>query len=264
MIRFQLTRPWLVTTVLSAMAAGLLSGIPSTVWAFATDGDPWEATRAAALVLVSRDDWFPLQIAAATVVHGGMSLFWAGVLCGALSPKRAVLDGLGAGFSIAVLDLLVIGQTIPVMRDLPFLPQLADHLAFGGVVGAVVTWRGRQESANAAVIALEFSARRIRWSFLVAPALCALVSLVKDDGAFFIGVIATGLGLLRLVSFQFEGMALDDWWVVFSLIVGLMACVISIRHPGRIGWLFCAHACLSAYWVLSWSVGQAVFHSMSL
>ena len=66
----KLTRPWLVTTAIAAVSAGILSGIPSTVWALTTDGDPWEATVAAGAAVVGTDAPFGRLLAAASVAHG--------------------------------------------------------------------------------------------------------------------------------------------------------------------------------------------------
>ena len=44
--------PWVLNTLIAAIVAGLLSGIPSTGWALATGGDPWEATLAAGAIVL--------------------------------------------------------------------------------------------------------------------------------------------------------------------------------------------------------------------
>jgi hypothetical protein len=120
------------------VAAGILSGVPSTLWALVTGADPWEATRAAGVVVVGEQAGWGTILAAATVVHGAMSAFWSCVLCAVLPRRHAALWGAAAGALIAVVDIAVIGRMLPGIRDLAFGPQLADHLAFGGVVGAVM------------------------------------------------------------------------------------------------------------------------------
>lgn len=134
----QSSRRWLKRTLIAAILAGILSGIPSTTWAIVTGGDIWEATIAAGAVLIGTDATFAQLLAAATVAHGGMSLFWACVLCAILPKKRPLIGGAIAGVFIAVLDIILIGQAFPAIRELAFLPQLADHMMFGAVVGAVV------------------------------------------------------------------------------------------------------------------------------
>jgi hypothetical protein len=49
-----------------------------------------------------------------------------------------------AGALIAVLDIRVVGRRSKRIRALPLLPQLADHLAFGLVVGDVTARRRRK------------------------------------------------------------------------------------------------------------------------
>jgi hypothetical protein len=144
----QFSQRWLKRTLIAAILAGILSGIPSTTWAIVTGGDIWEATLAAGAALIGSDATFAQLLAAATVAHGGMSLFWAGVLCAILPKKWPVIGGTVAGVAIAVLDILVIGQALPSIRELAFLPQLADHMMFGAVVGAVVGWVGLERTSK--------------------------------------------------------------------------------------------------------------------
>ena len=152
-------RRWMIATVLAAVPAGLLSVLPSTVWAFVSGGHIW-AVKAALLtpgaLFVGRDAWIGTQIFATLVLHGGLSLFWAGMLCAFLPKQRPVLNGMGTGFAIAVLDLLVIAQAFPAIHSLVFLrgsldsfwPWLADHLVFGAVVGTVVAFRRRRDTSS--------------------------------------------------------------------------------------------------------------------
>ena len=71
---------------------------------------------------------FPLLVAAFPV-HLAISLFWAFVI-----PRRAgVVGGAACGLAIAALDLGVLAP--PRMRELATWPQVADHVAFGAVVG---------------------------------------------------------------------------------------------------------------------------------
>ena len=122
----------------AAVLAGILGGIPSTAWALVNRGDAWEAALAVGAIMLGSDAPFSRLIASAIVFHGVMSFFWAAVLCAFLPPRRRMLWGLIAGALIAVLDILLIGQAIPAIRSLAFVPQLADHLMFGVIVGAVV------------------------------------------------------------------------------------------------------------------------------
>jgi hypothetical protein len=46
-----------------------------------------------------------------------------------------VVGGAACGLAIATLDLGVLGRRFPEVRSLPLWPQIADHAAFGAVVG---------------------------------------------------------------------------------------------------------------------------------
>jgi hypothetical protein len=123
----------------AGLIAGAVSGAPSTLWALATGRDPLEATRAAGAILLPGEERPPRLLAAAAVVHLAVSLFWASVL-----PRRlGVRGGALAGLAIAAFDLGVIGRRFPAIRALPLAPQLADHAAYGAVVG----WALRPDAA---------------------------------------------------------------------------------------------------------------------
>lgn len=53
------------------------------------------------------------------------------------APKSPVLGSAG-GLAIGALDLVIIGRRWPRIRKLPLAPQLADHVAFGTVVAALL------------------------------------------------------------------------------------------------------------------------------
>jgi hypothetical protein len=117
------------------LAATLLSGIPSTLYALATGGDPLQATRAAAAM-------FPLSgrlFADAALVHGAVSLFWAAILFFVLPRRHTVAWAIGAALLIGVLDLRVIApRFFPEVAALQFWPQMADHLMWGACFGLVL------------------------------------------------------------------------------------------------------------------------------
>jgi hypothetical protein len=111
--------------------ASFLSGIPSTLYALFSGGDPLEATRAAG-AMIGR----PGSIAAAAVVHLAVSLFWSVVLWLALPARHTMLWAIGAAALIAVLDLRLIAPAFfPAVAALAFWPQFADHLMWGACVG---------------------------------------------------------------------------------------------------------------------------------
>jgi hypothetical protein len=132
---------WITDGIAAGGIAAVFSGIPSTVIAVARGDDPLGATAAAGSILVSHDSKKLLRLAAAVPVHVALSLGW-GVVLAALLPRRATIAwGAAAGLCIAALDLGVIGRRFPRINSLPLGPQVADHVAFGIVVGAVLRKR---------------------------------------------------------------------------------------------------------------------------
>jgi hypothetical protein len=127
--------------LVAGTVAAVVSGAPSTVHAIATGRDPLEATRAAGTLLLRREARSLPLLLAAVPVHAGLSLGW-GVVLAAVLPRRCTVaaGGLG-GLAIAALDLGVIGRRFRRVGALPQWPQVADHLAYGATVGAVVARR---------------------------------------------------------------------------------------------------------------------------
>jgi hypothetical protein len=80
-------------------------------------------------------------LVAAAPVHLVLSLGWGVALSAALPRRRTVAAGALAGALIAALDLGLIGRRFERIRSLPVVPQIADHVAFGACVGAVVRHR---------------------------------------------------------------------------------------------------------------------------
>ena len=119
--------------------AGALSGVPSTVHAVATGRSPFDALRAAGTLLLADDAPPSAQAAAGVFAHGAISLGWGVVLAAVLPRRRTVVWDALAGLAVAGLDLGVLGRRWPRIRALPTLPQVADHIAFGALVGAVVS-----------------------------------------------------------------------------------------------------------------------------
>jgi hypothetical protein len=75
---------------------------------------------------------------AGVAAHGALSLGW-GVTLGVVLPRRAASWGALAGLAIAAIDLGVLGRRWPRIRALPLLPQIADHVVYGALVGAVLS-----------------------------------------------------------------------------------------------------------------------------
>jgi hypothetical protein len=123
--------------------AAVLSGVPSTLHALSTGRSVLEGALAAgSIALPSEDRRIPLLLAAVPV-HLGLSLGWALVLAAVLPRRRTVTAGGVAGVAIAALDLGLIGRRYSRIRALPQPPQIADHLAYGITVGAVLRHRRR-------------------------------------------------------------------------------------------------------------------------
>ncbi|HEX5799826.1 MAG TPA: hypothetical protein VFY02_06950 [Gaiellaceae bacterium] len=126
-----------------AIAAGAwaaaLSGAPSTVHALVRGRDPLEATKAAGSILLPRETRTPRLVAAAVPVHLALSFGWALVL------ERLGLRGAGrgaaAGLAIAAIDLGLVGRYVASIGALPAVPQLADHVLYGTIVGSVLARR---------------------------------------------------------------------------------------------------------------------------
>jgi hypothetical protein len=127
--------------VVAGAGAALLSGLPSTVHAVCTGADPLEASLAAGTLLLPGELRKGRLLVAAAVTHVALSLGWAVVLAAGLPRRRPVLAGGLAGLGIAALDLGLVGRRRPRVRALPLAPQVADHVAYGAIVAAIVVRR---------------------------------------------------------------------------------------------------------------------------
>jgi hypothetical protein len=121
--------------------AAVLSGVPSTSHALLTRGGVLEPTLAAGTLLRPDETRPAVLIAAAVPAHLALSFGWAALLTAALPRRHTTAAGALAGLAIAALDLGVVGRRFPRIRALPIGPQVADHVAFGALVGAVVARR---------------------------------------------------------------------------------------------------------------------------
>ena len=124
----------------AGLVAAVLSGAPSTVHALVTRQDPLAATRAAGAMLLPRETRTGPLLAAAVPVHLALSLGWGVVLARVLPRRRTVAWGALAGLAIAAVDLNVPGSRTAKVRELATWPQVADHVAFGITVGAVLSF----------------------------------------------------------------------------------------------------------------------------
>ncbi len=121
--------------------AAVVSGAPSTLHALVVGSSPLEATLAAGTLVLPRERRPLPLLLAAVPAHTAISLGWGVVLAHALPPRRTVGAGAFAGLAIAALDLGAAGRRFARVRALPVGPQVADHLLYGAVVGAIVARR---------------------------------------------------------------------------------------------------------------------------
>lgn len=132
------TSPW----VRAGLWAAVLSGTPSTLIALSRGEDILASTEAVGAVLVRNPHRGWARVAVGGVAHVLISLFWARVLHRALrkniEPAGAIAAGAACGAGIALLDLGLIARFLPPIRALPASPLLADHIAFGAIVGWVL------------------------------------------------------------------------------------------------------------------------------
>jgi hypothetical protein len=139
----------LVSGLVAGALAGVLSGAPSTLHAVVTGRDPLAAARAAGNLLLPAGAPAGALLVAGALAHTVVSAGWGTVL--AVAVRRTSVPplaaGVTAGAAIAAVDLGLIahgpaGRRWPLIRALPVWPQIADHLAFGAVAGAVISRRG--------------------------------------------------------------------------------------------------------------------------
>lgn len=126
------------TGIRAGLVAGALSGVPSTVHALLTRRDALAATRAAGALLLPEEERTSRLLAAAVPVHLAVSLGWAVLLSAVLPRRSTVLWGALASLVIAAIDLHLPGRRAARVRALAVGPQIADHLAFGVIAGAVI------------------------------------------------------------------------------------------------------------------------------
>jgi hypothetical protein len=139
------------TALRAGVTAGVLSGVPSTVFSLATGRDPLEATEAAGTLLLRGEERRVYLLAAAIPTHATISLGWATVLAVALPRRRTVMWGAVAGLAIAALDLGPLARPFPRIKALPVGPQIADHVAFGTVAAAVIKRARGRDGLSAGV-----------------------------------------------------------------------------------------------------------------
>ena len=111
----------------------MLSGLPSTLWALVSRRDPVDASVAAGSILLPGERSRVRLVMAAVPVHLSLSAIWGIAMAAALPRKNPAVEGAIAGLLIAALDLGIIGRRFPRIRALEWVPQIADHVAFGAI-----------------------------------------------------------------------------------------------------------------------------------
>ncbi len=133
---------------LAALAAGVGGGAPSTLHALLRRRDPFEATRAAGHLVAGAGTPDGRLTVAGLGIHGAVSCAWAALLVPLLRRRRhPVALGAGAGLVIAGVIRVAARRLAPPLAALPAWPQVADHVAYGALVGAVVA-RTRSRTAG--------------------------------------------------------------------------------------------------------------------
>jgi hypothetical protein len=119
--------------------ASVVSGAPSTLHVLVTGRGTLDAARAAGTLIPGRED--RPGIIAGGIAHGVISAFWGGVL-GLLLPRRHTAAwGALAGLGIAAISLPTVGRRRPAIAALPQIPQWADNVAFGLLMGWLLSDR---------------------------------------------------------------------------------------------------------------------------
>jgi hypothetical protein len=96
------------------------------------------STRAAGTLLPGRRH--RPGVIAGGIVHVGVSAFWGGVLGRTLPRRHPAAWGALAGAGIAAISLPAAGQRRPALAALPQAPQWIDNVAFGAVLGWLLSW----------------------------------------------------------------------------------------------------------------------------
>jgi hypothetical protein len=123
-----------------------VSGGPSTVHAVITGRGVLDASRAAGTLFPGRQE--RPGLVAGGIVHAVVSAFWGGLLGLALPRRHTVAWGALAGLGIAAISLGTVGRRRPAIAALPQLPQWLDNVAFGAVVGWLLSHRSTPPPAR--------------------------------------------------------------------------------------------------------------------
>ena len=132
------------TLIYAWLIATILSGLPSTLYAFITGSELLGATLAAGAMLFPEETSTAKLVLAAAIVHPAVSLFWACMLGLVLPQRHPAPWSIAASALIAFLDLRIIAPAwFPQVAALEFWPQFADHLMWGLCFGLTLQLRSR-------------------------------------------------------------------------------------------------------------------------
>jgi hypothetical protein len=138
--------------IVAGTVAGLLSGAPSMVHALLTGRELTASTRAVAGLVGLTRAAPPMQLAAGAAIHAALSIGWGITGAFALPRRYTIAVAALAGLGVGAVNLGIGRRRVPALRALPLAPQLADHVAFGAIAGAVIAARRlRRERALAEV-----------------------------------------------------------------------------------------------------------------
>jgi hypothetical protein len=72
------------------------------------------------------------------LLHVGISVLCGEALARMVPETNSVIWSAGAGLAIGVINVGMIGRRFPAIAALPFVPQVADNVAFGALFAFVV------------------------------------------------------------------------------------------------------------------------------
>src|SRR4051794_27821456 len=117
----------------AAAVSSVVSGAPSTVHALATRRSVLGAARAAGTLVPGRAE--RPGLVAGGIVHVVLSAGGGGGGGGVCPRRHTAAWGAAGGLVIAAVSLPTIGQRRRAIAELPQAPQWLDNVAFGFVVG---------------------------------------------------------------------------------------------------------------------------------
>jgi hypothetical protein len=129
---------WFRDGVAAGLLAWPLSELPSLA-DHVCAGRPWWSTDAAAATLVAPAS---LPVGQRRVLGTALRVLvaanWGAVLSRWLDRRHPVAHGAVAGAVLAGFEYGLVGRRRPAIEALPALPQVADQVVFGTVVGALL------------------------------------------------------------------------------------------------------------------------------